>query len=583
MPLRPFHFLLLLCAIVLLPVLASAQRVAERKTPLWPEMVFQQGDDRAWADPSFDDRSWKKLERRELPSRSGIYWVRFRVNVGRQRMENPRDTVLLSIVASYDLYWDGRYIGSNGAPASEARAEQPGPVDSLFRAAEMAREGEHVVAMRMSSWHTGFPGTTYGLNFGMVRMHDYLTFRARAASWSVLSVGGAIVLGLVFALMWVLTDRRQELLWFSAICLCAAVMQSLQAWRGFYDYPYPWHYPRLVAISVSSGLTGLMQIGFLAALFKLRRPWLIVIGAAVIMACLWPLHPVYYVKGVYLGWCAFVVSLVIALRAAHRGLRGAWFLLAGIAVNISALIMSPEDFLDNSFVFTFGAVMLGGTIALTLQFRADRRAARQTQLTAARLEIELLKKNIQPHFLMNTLTTIMEVIEQSPKEAVGLIEALAEEFRILARISSERLIPLSQELALCDSHLKIMSLRKGAPALLTVKGADVNALVPPALFHTLLENGLTHLPANRHAPIEFTLSVERGPGFTRYRFVAPIGDDLLPSPGVRTDEPVKDGTGLRYVKARLEESFSGRWTFASGLVAAGWESVIELRGEGGGS
>jgi hypothetical protein len=46
-------------------------------------------------------------------------------------------------------------------------------------------------------------------------------------------------------------------------------------------------------------------------------------------------------------------------------------------------------------------------------------------LLAQRLEIELLKKNIQPHFLLNTLTVLIEVIEQAPATAVKLIEAVA--------------------------------------------------------------------------------------------------------------------------------------------------------------
>ena len=50
------------------------------------------------------------------------------------------------------------------------------------------------------------------------------------------------------------------------------------------------------------------------------------------------------------------------------------------------------------------------------------------------------------------------------------------------------------------------------------------------------------------------------------------------------EETRREGTGLRYVKARLEESFPGRWTMAAGPVEGGWRTVIELGGprpEGG--
>jgi LytS/YehU family sensor histidine kinase len=211
---------------------------------------------------------------------------------------------------------------------------------------------------------------------------------------------------------------------------------------------------------------------------------------------------------------------------------------------------------------------------------ADRRRAREAQLTAARLETELLKKNIQPHFLLNTLATIVEVIEQEPKTAVALIEALAGEFRILARVAGEKLVPLGHELDLCRAHLGVMSRRKGARCSLAVHGVDERALVPPALFHTLVENGLTHLlPSGGEQ--RFELHADRVAEQVRYTLVA-WGQAVEAAPP--QEETRREGTGLRYVKARLEESFPGRWTMTAGPVEGGWRTVIVLHGpppEGG--
>src|SRR5262249_47651749 len=149
--------------------------------------------------------------------------------------------------------------------------------------------------------------------------------------------------------------------------------------------------------------------------------------------------------------------------------------------------------LAGSFLQYTWPTIVGLTAAVALNVRDERRKAREVQLAAARLEIELLKKNIQPHFLLNTLATLVEVIEREPKTAVTPIQALAGEFRILARVSGEKLIPLAQEIELCRAHLDVMSLRKGAACALRVTGARDDDPVPPALIHTLVENGLTHL------------------------------------------------------------------------------------------
>ena len=42
----------------------------------------------------------------------------------------------------------------------------------------------------------------------------------------------------------------------------------------------------------------------------------------------------------------------------------------------------------------------------------------------------------------------------------------------------------------------------------------------------------------------------------------------------RTKEEVIEGTGIRYIKARLEESCGKNWTFSQGAVADGW--LVEL-------
>ena len=273
---------------------------------------------------------------------------------------------------------------------------------------------------------------------------------------------------------------------------------------------------------------------------------------------------------------AFVASLACAVWAMRRRKRGAGAAAAGLA--ISTFLICNALWLHYpipwNFLTVFLPALLGLMSALALHLRDERRQAREAVLTAARLEIELLKKNIQPHFLLNTLATIMEVIEQEPKTAVALIEALAGEFRVLARISGEKLIPLAQELELCRAHLAVMSLRKGARCALEARGVDEYALVPPALFHTLIENGLTHL-LPRDGKIDFTLSAEQFPGASRY---------ILVACGSRQDtargETAREGTGLRYIKARLEESFTGRWQLRSEPVVEGWCTVIEIAGKG---
>jgi LytS/YehU family sensor histidine kinase len=170
---------------------------------------------------------------------------------------------------------------------------------------------------------------------------------------------------------------------------------------------------------------------------------------------------------------------------------------------------------------------------------------------------------------MNTLMAVMEWIEEDPREGVRFLEALADELRIFAEVSGEKLIPAGQELELCRSHLAIMSCRKGTRFALDADGVDGSVCLPPAIFHTLIENAITHNGYGQDEVV-FTLREECNGDARRYVMDAPIRNRARTAAG--------SGLGLRYVKARLEESFPGRWRVESEPFAACWRTTIEVTG-----
>jgi hypothetical protein len=98
--------------------------------------------------------------------------------------------------------------------------------------------------------------------------------------------------------------------------------------------------------------------------------------------------------------------------------------------------------------------------------------------------------------------------------------------------------------------------------------------VPPAIVHTLLENALTH---NRYTngTVTFSLRERFVDGGRRYRLHVPRGAEASRS------ESEADGTGLRYVKARLQEQYGSGWAVRSGpdTDASGepvWATVIDI-------
>ena len=181
----------------------------------------------------------------------------------------------------------------------------------------------------------------------------------------------------------------------------------------------------------------------------------------------------------------------------------------------------------------------------------------------------MLKKNIQPHFLLNSLRSITDWLEREPKVAARLVNSLASELRMMLKMSSERIIPLAEEVKLCRSHLEVMGLRGHRALSLETRGIDGEERIPPMVLHTLLEMGLEEAEEGSQ-PIRFLLAARPGTGLR----LSISHDASLKTRWQRSP----DETGLKYVRARLEEAFPGRWHLRPGAASAetSWQAEVDI-------
>lgn len=554
------------------------------------EIRLRHGDDPRWSAPDWDDGDWEVVARVDgrsrpsldvFPAQTGIYWVRYQVTQSTERRRgleistylwpadepgSPIDSVFLAVPAAYEFYWDGRMIGRSGTVGASRDAEVPGGLDNLMQIPEGLRgPGPHVVALRISSYHYNFPMNRFRLTPTMGNYAERLAYESRQ---SIVPLIGAVVAGLVAAacaaLFW-FVDHRRSLVICGALGGALALFFTLIAWRWLHSDPHTWLYLRYQAMLVTMAVIGLLLLWLLLEQFALPRWW--VAGTVVVIAGVLAMPGFLQPKILWMGRGLLAYALLPAAWAAWRRRRGAWLGIAGGLLGLGSMQQAADmrAVLSPAFFLFFGALVALLFGAVGWQIRTDRQRAREAQLTAARMEIELLKKNLQPHFLLNTLTAVSEVIEQDPKGAVKFIDDLAAEFRSLALMSGERLVPLQRELELCRTHLQVVARRTGRRLHLQAEGAEPSTLVPPALFLTLIENGLVYQQADDGAA--FRLLAQAAEDGVRFSFLSPGALREL------SGRPA-GGTGLRYVKARLEESFPGRWTLAQGAVQAGWETSI---------
>lgn len=145
-----------------------------------------------------------------------------------------------------------------------------------------------------------------------------------------------------------------------------------------------------------------------------------------------------------------------------------------------------------------------------------------------RLEMAFLQAQIKPHFLFNTLNTIMAVSYKDVEKAQQLLGELSQYLRGSFDFQNlERLIPIRRELELVDSYLYIEQARFGS-RLQIVRSYDeqMQFLVPPLTIQPIVENAVRHGATKRPEGGTVTISIridgsmimidieDNGPGIT---------------------------------------------------------------------
>ena len=107
--------------------------------------------------------------------------------------------------------------------------------------------------------------------------------------------------------------------------------------------------------------------------------------------------------------------------------------------------------------------------------------------------LQALQARIRPHFLFNSLNTVLGLIRSDPRLAEHTLENLADLFRVFMRDARE-LVPLDDEVITCKEYLAIEQLRLShrLKVVWDIEEMPGDALLPSLLLQPLLENAVHH-------------------------------------------------------------------------------------------
>lgn len=184
--------------------------------------------------------------------------------------------------------------------------------------------------------------------------------------------------------------------------------------------------------------------------------------------------------------------------------------------------------------------------------------ASQLEASLAKARLQMLRMQLNPHFLFNTLNAISALMHSDVDVADRMVARLSELLRISLDHSEEQLVPLKEELRFLHLYLEIEKTRF-RDRLSVEERLDPTALgvpVPSLLIQPLVENAIKHGVAAIRGPGRIVLRAERHNG----RLKLAVEDN---GPGLEGNSAPKrpGGVGLANVRTRLKHIYGEDCSF----------------------
>ena len=263
-----------------------------------------------------------------------------------------------------------------------------------------------------------------------------------------------------------------------------------------------------------------------------------------------------------------LTSLMVYLRKKYSNfeytakrmmIQGAVFVILGLVIgnilhfsyaNTIPPFFGVSDYCDYNRGYPMLATYFVGFFVMTIyeakyfydQLRysiEEREAAKQAQI---RSELEGLRNQVNPHFLFNSMNTLMNLVMEDQQIAVSFLKKLSKVYRYVLESRDEPLIPLSRELDFIHSYVFLQQerFRGNLQVDITISDEFLEHKIIPLSLQILFENAIKHNIISKKSPLHIQVFLEK--------------DRLVVQNNLQRKEQVMDSTkvGLENIRTRYQ-------------------------------
>jgi len=174
----------------------------------------------------------------------------------------------------------------------------------------------------------------------------------------------------------------------------------------------------------------------------------------------------------------------------------------------------PNPLVSFVSAFLMSALLIVLYEALSFYIELQRAVAEKAQLERQNVESQLegLRNQVNPHFLFNSLNTLIYLIPEDADKAVRFVQQLSKVYRYVLESRDAKITPLAEELAFLKAYIFLLKERFGENLQIELRGLDKkqDMGIVPLTLQMLFENAIKHNVISTEKPLHIEVFAENG-------------------------------------------------------------------------
>jgi LytS/YehU family sensor histidine kinase len=182
-------------------------------------------------------------------------------------------------------------------------------------------------------------------------------------------------------------------------------------------------------------------------------------------------------------------------------------------LNVYKVILGFEYWMKLYLFALFNCYMVAGiyeTLYFFEQWVDSQKVTERLKLEAMHSQLESLKNQVKPHFLFNSLNSLMALIDEDQTKAKKFLQELSSVYRYLLQSNEKTLVTLSEELEFAEAYCYLLKTRfeDGLTIKVSVRQQDRKRMLPPLTLQMLIENAVKHNKVDSNKPLTVSISID---------------------------------------------------------------------------